>query len=606
MIQSRDSNAERIVNIITNELVRHATKTFNQQQHGHNTHHRGSSSSSTTNNSAVVPINSNPIWDQITRIWNVIVLKPGITVAERAALRTTLRGLAQNDHLPEWEEVSDNDEEFATPPHDNDEEPVAHDTDNNDAPVQAPEPSQSSDHPDRPTSSNRVKRQKLEVPAAAATQKRRRPVYKSIFTTPLRLLDKRTNPHDYDVLLLHSRVCHDGNEHDNIKFALRIVDNLKAAERNHRVHGSGHHGNNFAPSLRIENAHVLFDVLKRSHPQHAFQVALIGLSNPAHIKHNAYVHEKHLKLVEKLIGKLVSLPQCHGNNSILVKYAERLVSYSPATIGPSNSSASASSSSSSPQQQQHHNHPFPLISFVSYLFNALSGSALAYKIALKHLQIHDHHHTFVHSHLEAQQIALATNLLTTAKHEPPRLDEISSTLIRVVKSNTNLFRLAQEVFKHASNENLVTVAFNIALHVVKATKYTVHRRRWEMVRWVVSCGVEIGVAKLFYLVRNWGEYFSAVEAVGTVASNILAWVGGSGSGGVGISSNNGGIGLPQQPGVGGGGGGGVGVGSGVHQQPGLPGLAHSNKMGAPVDKRLLEELANAARNLAIQCAKNVS
>ncbi|ODM94481.1 Zinc finger SWIM domain-containing protein 6 [Orchesella cincta] len=126
-----------------------------------------------------------------------------------------------------------------------------------------------------------------------------------------------------------------------------------------------------------------------------------------------------------------------------------------------------------------------------------------------------------------------------------------------------------EVFKHANHENLVSVSFNIALHVVKSTKYTVHRRRWEMVRWVVSCGVEIGVAKLFYLVRNWGEYFSPVEAVGTVASNILTWVVG-------------------------------GTGSNANSTNVIPGPSKLNNH----DKRLMEELANAARNLAIQCAKN--
>lgn len=99
--------------------------------------------------------------------------------------------------------------------------------------------------------------------------------------------------------------------------------------------------------------------------------------------------------------------------------------------------------------------------------------------------------------------------------------------------------------------------------------------------------------------RNWGEYFSAVEAVGTVASNIIAWVGGGvgngGSSAVVCSSGNCGVSNASSSGS-------QGQGASATVNPSVKMISSSGN----VDKRVLEELSNAARNLAIQCAKNVS
>ncbi|ODM94480.1 hypothetical protein Ocin01_12206 [Orchesella cincta] len=128
MLSTRDSNAERIIQIITNELVRHASK----------------SSSSSRVHSVT--------WDQIIRVWNVIVLKPNITEAEVLKFEGIITLLAKNEHLPETEEYEE------------------------------------------PRSENQAKRAKL--------------TFKSIFSSTLKFLKHETNHHDHEVMRLHSRYCH--------------------------------------------------------------------------------------------------------------------------------------------------------------------------------------------------------------------------------------------------------------------------------------------------------------------------------------------------------------------------------------------------------------
>ena len=116
---------------------------------------------------------------------------------------------------------------------------------------------------------------------------------------------------------------------------------------------------------------------------------------------------------------------------------------------------------------------------------------------------------------------------------------------------------------------LINVGFKLGLQVLRQTLKSVHRRRWEMVRWVVTCACEVGVDGVLYILRNWSELFTAAEAVGSVASCIM---GGNASGNGNSTSESG----------------------------------RSANWRARLSILQQEDIAICARALAIECARKVS
>ena len=47
-------------------------------------------------------------------------------------------------------------------------------------------------------------------------------------------------------------------------------------------------------------------------------------------------------------------------------------------------------------------------------------------------------------------------------------------------------------------------------------------KRREMVRWLVTCAVEVGFQALISIMQNWPSFFTPTEAAGQVASVIMA------------------------------------------------------------------------------------
>lgn len=83
------------------------------------------------------------------------------------------------------------------------------------------------------------------------------------------------------------------------------------------------------------------------------------------------------------------------------------------------------------------------------------------------------------------------------------------------------------------------------------TLMTMNWRRREMVRWLVTCAMEVGIQALVSIMQNWFQLFQPIEATSMVATNIMS---------------------------------------------------HSTMMQLSVNFRQQEELANHARKLALQCA----
>lgn len=86
---------------------------------------------------------------------------------------------------------------------------------------------------------------------------------------------------------------------------------------------------------------------------------------------------------------------------------------------------------------------------------------------------------------------------------------------------------------------------------MRMTLMTMNWRRREMVRWLVTCAMEVGIQALVSIMQNWFQLFQPIEATSMVATNIMS---------------------------------------------------HSTMMQLSVNFRQQEELANHARKLALQCA----
>merc|ERR1719414_1539714 len=70
--------------------------------------------------------------------------------------------------------------------------------------------------------------------------------------------------------------------------------------------------------------------------------------------------------------------------------------------------------------------------------------------------------------------------------------------------------------------DLLKVAFQLGLQVMRMTLTSLNWRRREMVRWLVTCASEVGLEALISLMQTWKPLFTPTEATGLVASHIMS------------------------------------------------------------------------------------
>ena len=70
---------------------------------------------------------------------------------------------------------------------------------------------------------------------------------------------------------------------------------------------------------------------------------------------------------------------------------------------------------------------------------------------------------------------------------------------------------------------LLNVGFQLGLQVMRMTlTSSLNWRRREMVRWMVTCAVEVGLEAVLSVMQNWSGLFTPTEATGTVASTLMS------------------------------------------------------------------------------------
>ncbi|XP_014778427.1 zinc finger SWIM domain-containing protein 5 [Octopus bimaculoides] len=267
----------------------------------------------------------------------------------------------------------------------------------------------------------------------------------------------------------------------------------------------------------------------------ALEVALIGLGHQQLMPTGLYAQEKACKQEDKLIAKLQEIELDTTLVAILRKQAVLLLEGGPTSglgLGV-------------------HTESYPMHTFAQYLFLNLINydHALAFRVGLRAMRLPILEHEdedldvvnnmapvvlhriprwFVLGHIEAQQCQLASTLLAHAKSDHRQLRTVLESAEMHIHSSSQLFKLAQEAFKIATpvdshkHVHVLNAAFELGLQVMRMTLTTLNWRRREMVRWLVTCATEVGVAALTSIMQNWFQLFAPMEATATVATTIMS------------------------------------------------------------------------------------
>ncbi|XP_024082029.1 zinc finger SWIM domain-containing protein 5-like [Cimex lectularius] len=263
----------------------------------------------------------------------------------------------------------------------------------------------------------------------------------------------------------------------------------------------------------------------------AVEVALIGLGQQRIMPPGLYAQEKACKQEDRLISKLQEMELDNGLVAVLRRQAIVLLEGGPSSglgIGI-------------------HAESIPMHTFARFLFHSLLNfyPDLAYEVGLRAMRLpilEDQEDSddplngvltgyprwFTLGHIETQQCALASTMLSAAKGEVMRLRTVLESSQRHIHSSSHLFKLAQDAFRFATPENgprhptLLSVAFELGLQVMRMTLSSLNWRRREMVRWLVTCATEVGVEALVSIMQNWHQLFTPTEATGPVATTIMS------------------------------------------------------------------------------------
>ncbi|GFT99338.1 zinc finger SWIM domain-containing protein 5 [Nephila pilipes] len=299
----------------------------------------------------------------------------------------------------------------------------------------------------------------------------------------------------------------------------------------------------------------------------AVEAALIGLGQQRVMPLGLYAQEKACKHEDRLITKLHDIELDGTLVAVLRKQAMLLLEGGPFSgLGCGI-----------------HPESVPMHTFAKYLFTAMLpyDSELAYNVGLRAMRLpileeHDDNEEvavnqamnssvltryprwFTLGHIEVQQCALASTMLSAAKSDVVKLPTVLKSAQRNIHSSSQLFKLAQDAFRIAvpadggsRHPTLLDAAFQLGLQVMRMTLASLNWRRREMVRWLVTCATELGLEAVISIIQNWYQLFSPTEATGPVATTVMS---------------------------------------------------HATVMRLNLDFRQQEELASCARTLALQCA----
>ncbi|KAM9794232.1 zinc finger SWIM domain-containing protein 6 [Syngnathus typhle] len=269
----------------------------------------------------------------------------------------------------------------------------------------------------------------------------------------------------------------------------------------------------------------------------AVEVALIGLGQQRVMPDGLYAQEKVCHNEEQLLAKLQQLELDDVLVDVFRKQTAILLEAGPYSgLG-----------------ELLYRESVPMHTFAKYLFTSLlpHDAELAYKIALRAMRLpvlessmasgdlsrsqrlvpvvaSRYPRWFTLSHIESQQCELASTMLTAAKGDADKLQTVLESIQKNIHSSSHIFKLAQDAFKIATGMDslpdltLLKVALELGLQVMRMTLSTHTWRRREMVRWLVTCAIEVGVFALDSIMQKWFTLFTPTEATSVVATSVMS------------------------------------------------------------------------------------
>lgn len=268
----------------------------------------------------------------------------------------------------------------------------------------------------------------------------------------------------------------------------------------------------------------------------AVEVAMMGLGQQRTMPNGFYFQDKTCRQEEHLIAQLSLLTMDTKLHSVLRRQTELLYGGGPFSglgLGI-------------------HHRSVPMHTFARFLFNVFISKdpELAYRVGQRAMRflvldaIADAEDQglevmrtsltrwYTLGHLESQQCELALCMLSAAKGDKARMNEVLQNIQTHVHSASQLFRLAQDAMKLAGvsgsvlescrDHEMLHVAMELGLQVLRMTLESQNWRRHEMVQWSIECAIELGTSALSTIMKNWSKLFTPTEATSLVAANVMA------------------------------------------------------------------------------------
>lgn len=271
----------------------------------------------------------------------------------------------------------------------------------------------------------------------------------------------------------------------------------------------------------------------------AVEVALVACARPRPINNCRYVKDKVCEQEERLLAKLKKL-NLEKDDNLLQLVKKRALQLLKDTNDSYNAILNA-------------NMYLPLNSLANFFFHIFlyKDPDLAYKIGLEAFKnpsneaFNDDSAIMIGSLLswpsslpsdstgsaevKNKQSSLASSLIIAAKDDSERLALVLNA-IRVNNKNTSLlYHLAYDIYNESLNHaegsrsrsNMLNIAFELGLQVLRTPTSQPSWCRPNVVRWVVNCATCLNFDSLIYIIRQWSDFFSPLEAVSVVAR--VAW-----------------------------------------------------------------------------------
>jgi len=281
----------------------------------------------------------------------------------------------------------------------------------------------------------------------------------------------------------------------------------------------------------IESVNIIFNTfVSHDHQNEAMEWALICLSQSLELPHGEYYQNRLSHRYEQFISELenINVKSSVMQNTILT-YSRNLYN-KMLKIKEDNVSI------------------LPNHSFIRFLFEKLIkiDYELAFNLSLLMLPLKDYGteeeedennatndlqfngcKCHVTGQLEYHQEELAASILKECFKNSAYLKLSLSTILENIRQTEHLFRLAKlcrqlinDITQTEHNVLFLNTAFELAIQSLQIVNNLTERK--TIIRWVVTCSIDLGKQAIDFLIRNWNDLFTPKEIANDVAPMLTS------------------------------------------------------------------------------------